>query len=489
MYGSHPVFLQLSPAGKASGVYLRNANGMDIYVGNRTLTYRAIGGILDLFVFSGPHPDAVVQQYTAVVGRPYLPPYWGLGFHQCRYGYHTLSEVQAMVEAYRANGIPLDTAWTDIDYMDRYRDFTWDPQRFPQAQVRAFVDQLHANGQHYVVIVDPGIANAPGYAPYERGRQSGVFIKNRTGGEFVGKVWPGTTVFPDFFHANASAWWQREIAGFTRGVPVDGLWIDMNELSNFCDGQCTAVGDPNNPPYKINNQMRQLPLNTKTLDMDAVHAGAVLEYDAHNLFGLSEAIATRQALEAVRGGRRAFVISRSTFPGSGAHTGHWTGDNHAHWSDLYYSIAGMLNFNLFGIPLVGSDICGFIGTATEELCLRWMQLGAFTPFSRNHNDRGSPPHEAYRWPRVASASRAALTLRYRLLPYYYTLFWQASRTGSTVARPLSFEFPQERRTHEIGTQFLIGPALLLSPVLQAGGACACRGPMRPAGQSRARRRR
>eukprot|EP01136_Pigoraptor_vietnamica_P014105 Opistho-1_new@55911 len=498
LYGAHPFYMQHSTSGQSHGVFLRNSNGMDISVRPGALTYRVIGGILDFYFMLGPTPTDVIRQYSDVIGRPHVPPYWGLGFHQCRYGYPNVDTLIQVVANYSANKIPLDTMWTDIDYMDAYKDFTFDPTNFPVSRMSPFVQQLHSNGQQYVVIVDPGIKNEAGYPAYDDGLKQDVFIRDKAGNPFVGKVWPGLTVFPDFFAPNANGWWADQVQSFLNMVPVDGLWIDMNEISNFCDGECSTKDlapngkslvhsvsrphvervlanvsyyatafDPNNPPYKINNQNSHAPLSSKTLSMDSVHHGGLLEYDVHNLFGLTEAIATRAALEKIRSSR-AFVISRSTFPGSGAHTGHWTGDNHASWDDLYYSIPGMLAFQMYGVPLVGSDICGFLDDTTEELCGRWMQLGAFYPFSRNHNNRGQRPQEPYVWASVAAISRNALATRYSLLPYYYSLFRLANADGSPVMRALFFEFPTDANTFAIDRQFLIGDAVLVSPVLTQG---------------------
>lgn len=479
LYGSHPFYLDLRRGGSAHGVFLRNSNGMDVVLSDNSLTYNVIGGILDFYFFLGPTPEAVINQYQAVIGRPHMPPYWALGFHQCRYGYPNVQTLEAVVANYSASKIPLDTMWTDIDYMDAYKDFTLDPKNFPKDEMNKFVEKLHSNGQHYVVIIDPGIKNTQDYQPFTDGMKEDIFIKDKNGSIFIGKVWPGNTAFPDFFNPKAMDYWKAEIDGFLKLLPVDGLWIDMNEISNFCNGACTSSGspvkpvevDPNNPPYKINNQGSKAPLNTKTLDMDAVHYGGVLEYDAHNLFGLTEAIATRNALETIRSGVRSFVLSRSTYPGSGTHTGHWTGDNFSKEDDLYYSIPGMLNFQMFGIPLVGSDICGFIGDTSPELCTRWIEVGAFYPFSRNHNTKGAKSQELYRWDSVAEVSRNVLAIRYSLLPYYYTLFFKAATSvegAATVTRPLFFEFPKDVMTYGIDTQFMVGRCLLVSPVLKLG---------------------
>ncbi|CAI8017777.1 Alpha-glucosidase, partial [Geodia barretti] len=508
----------MRPSGLAHGVFLRNSNGIDVVLGSNSLLYRTIGGVLDFYFFLGPHPEGVVQQYQEVIGRPHMPPYWSLGFHNCRYGYPNVETLEKVVANYSSAMIPLETMWTDIDYMDQYRDFTLDPNNFPQDKMNAFLDNLHSNGQHYVVIVDPGIAIMKGYPPYDQGLEENAFIKDKNGNVFIGRVWPGYTAFTDFMNFDTHSYWQDQIASFLQLLPVDGLWIDMNEISNFCSGACSTesadgvntaihgseqrvknsqptrlksktrtrlrrsgtgnrrVGfDPTNPPYSINNFGNKAPLNTKTLDMDALHMnGAALEYNAHNTFGLSEAIATNKALENLKK-KRSFIISRSTFPGSGSHTGHWTGDNHATFDDLEHSIIGMLNFQLFGIPLVGSDICGFHDSTTVELCTRWIEVGAFYPFSRDHNDNQSHPQELYRWPEVATVARKVLSIRYSILPLYYTLFYKAhtpvtmtTPPAATVTRPLFFEFPSDVNTFGIHTQFLIGPAIMISPVSTQG---------------------
>ena len=277
----------------------------------------------------------------------------------------------------------------------------------------------------------------------------------------------------------------------------------MNEVSNFCNlngkDQVCVNANPNAcptlepltedkcclacetvdqedrhdfPPYDIGNgawdeQLFPAPLSYRTLPMSADHHGGVKEYDAHNLYGLMEARATAEGVVAATG-RRPFVLSRSTFPGHGAHAAHWLGDNAAEWGDLRAALHGVLNFNLFGVPMVGSDVCGFVGTTTEELCARWMALGAFQPFSRNHNDKGAAPQEPYRWDSVAAVSRLALALRYRLLPHLYSLFFDAHSTGSLVAAPLWAAFPADAATHAIDEQFLLGANVLVSPALHEG---------------------
>lgn len=471
LYGSHPFYLNSEDSGDFNGVFLLNSNAMSVTLQpTPAITYRTTGGVLDFYLFTGPLGENVVQQYTQVVGTPYMPPYWSLGFHLCKWGYGSVDNVKEVIQRTRDGGFPYDVQWNDIDYMDKFLDWTYDKKSY--AGLPDMVKDLHDNGQHYVMIVDPGISNqqkAGAYPPYDDGLKQNVFIMEEDGsGPLIGQVWPGTTAYPDFTHPNVTQWWSTQAKSLHDQVPFDGLWTDMNEPSNFIEGSAKGCSKNilNNPPYVP--RILDGKLYSKTVCPSAKQFLST-HYNLHNLYGFSEVIATSKALINIRSGKRSLIISRSSFPGIGHYGGHWSGDNLASWDDLHYSIPFILNFNMFGVSQVGADICGFRGNTTEELCTRWMQLGAFYPFMRNHNSINQMDQDpAVFGTEAQDAIRSVLQMRYRLLPFLYTLFYKSHVDGRPIVRPLSFQYPDIPAAQSIDTQFMWWDALLISPVLQEG---------------------
>ncbi|KAL3992154.1 werner syndrome ATP-dependent helicase [Sarotherodon galilaeus] len=476
LYGHYPFFLCLEDeSGKSFGVFLLNSNAMDVTLQPApAVTYRTIGGVLDFYIFFGDTPEQVVHEFLELIGKPVIPAYWSLGFQLSRWNYGNLSIVKETVERNRAVDLPYDIQYTDIDYMEDKKDFTYDKVKF--AELPQFAEYLHEKGQRYILILDPAIATSKrvGDAPYEsydRGTAKNAWVTESDGvTPLIGEVWPGEAVFPDYTSQACIDWWVDEYERFYREVKHDALWIDMNEVSNFKQGSAKgcASNNLNYPPF-IPNILDNL-MYSKTLCMDAKQSWGN-HYDVHSLYAYSMVLASEKALQRVFGANRTLLLTRSSFPGVGKYSGHWLGDNGANWNDIKWAIPGMLEFGLFGIPYIGADVCGFFDDSTEELCRRWMQVGAFYPFSRNHNAEGYKPQDPAAYgadSALVRSSKHYLNIRYTLLPYLYTLFYKAHTAGETVVRPVLHEFYSDSETWTIDHQFLWGKYLLITPVLDSG---------------------
>ncbi|KAL3221744.1 hypothetical protein MRX96_029227 [Rhipicephalus microplus] len=470
------MYMCIEKDNSAHAVLLLNSNAMEIQLQpTPAVTFRTTGGVLDFYFFMGPTPEEVVRQYTEAVGRPMMPPYWALGFHLGRWGYRTTDYVRDTQKKMRDMNMPQDVAHVDKDILYKQRLFTLDQNNF--AKLPDLVKDLHGRGQRFTVVMEPGVAvlrGEPGpYVPLESGERLGVFVNDTWGTQPIqGLGWPGNMMFPDFGNPVTQAWWSEQLREFHQIVPFDGLWITGNEPSNYANGSVNGClqDNLNQPPYKPKTKGHRL--FERTLCMDSVHwfkGTKHCHYNLHNLYGKAMSQATVNALNALSVGRRSLVMSRSTFLGSGRYVGHWLGDNASRWPDLGHSIIAMLEFGLFGIPLVGADVCGFYDDANEELCLRWMQLGIFYPLVRNNNAIESSAQDPSAFSEDYQAvARSALKLRYELLPFLYTLFHHAHTKGTTVARPLFHVFPNDTQTYAIDKQFMWGEALLMTPVLEPG---------------------
>ncbi|KAI0217991.1 Maltase-glucoamylase, intestinal [Lamellibrachia satsuma] len=487
-YGVHPFYECVEADGTAHGVFLLNSNAMDYTLSPAPMmVYRTIGGILEFYMFLGPTPENVIQQYTQLIGRPFMPPYWSLGFHLSSRGWKNISDMETAVNRTLKYDIPLDVVHADVDYMDRKRPFTIDPTNFHR--LPGYLNDLHAAGMKLVIVLEPPFEVNDTYVPYTTGLAMDMFVKWSNNSDdqsvqsedsedkhnVIGRVWPTKdVVFPDFFNNEAVAWWGFLVANFSHSLHFDGLRLDMNEPTNFLSNCSASKWD--DPPYGTkaafvyNDESNRVHgrLSDKTLCLATVHDGGQLRhYDVHSLYGWKQTKTTYEPMRgAVRNKRRGIIISQSTYAGSGLYAGHGLGDNSASWTDMRLSIVGMLEFSLFGIPFVGADICGFSGDCPAKLCRRWHQLGAFYPFARNNNGELELPQDpAYYGDDVALAAKEAMLVRYRLLPYLYTLFHRAHTRGSTVVRPLLHEFPRDKTARNIDTQFMWGAALLISPIL------------------------
>ncbi|XP_014243095.1 lysosomal alpha-glucosidase-like [Cimex lectularius] len=465
-YSYLPAYLCVENDGKAHHVIINTITASDFTLQPGVLTVRTIQSAnVQVYITLGDSPlDAVTSAQANYNIPPYMPPYWSLGFHLSRLGYKNISHAVSILTALRVNKIPIDTQWFDIDYMDNHNDFTIGKnfKEMPNA-----VKYLHSQNMRAVLILDPGVsASEPrgSYPPYDAGLKQDVFIKDYTGKKpLIGKVWNrNSTVFVDFYAKNVLKYWTNMLKDLHDKVPFDGIWIDMNEPSNFVNGSvhgCLGDSRLENPPYVPNVDGGSL--RYRTICMSARHSPNLPHYLLHNLYGAAELEVTKQALTYILK-KRPFVISRSANLYS---IGHWTGDVYSSWEAMAQSVKDLLNYSIFGISMVGADICGFNGNTTKELCRRWSQLGAFYPFSRNHNTDNGIPQDPVSMG-IEASTREALMLRYSLLPYLYTLFWEKSLFSLPVVRPTFFLFPHVKETYNISNQFLLGESLLVVPVLQ-----------------------
>ncbi|MBU0742658.1 DUF5110 domain-containing protein [bacterium] len=460
LYQSHPWVLALRADGTSFGVLADTSHRcrIDLTDGIR---FVAQGPEFPVVVVEGGTPQDVVRALGRLTGTMPLPPLWALGYHQCRYSYTPDDRVREVAREFRERHIPCDVVWLDIDYMDDFRCFTFHPLDFPDPV--ALTDDLHADGFRVISIIDPGIKIDPGYRVYNSGQARDVWVKTLTGRDYVGAVWPGACVFPDFTRADTRDWWADLYVGFLASG-IDGVWNDMNE------------------PAVFNVDSKTMPLdNRHRADPELGGSGPHARY--HNVYGMLMARATFAGCLRARPDRRPFVLSRANHLGGQRWAACWTGDNTANWAHLDMSIAQVLNLGLSGQPFSGPDIGGFCGAGDGRQFARWMGFGALLPFARGHTGKGNVDKEPWAFgPEVEATCRLALQRRYRLLPHLYTLMREASLSGLPPARPLFFADPADRALRGADDAFLLGDGLLVSCNTSPG---ASRGAILPDGDWRA----
>lgn len=434
LYVSIPFFMGVRE-GRAHGIFLDNPwrTTFNMGAGNDRLTwFGAADGDLDYYFIAGPDPKRILSTYTQLTGRMQMPPLWALGYQQCRWSYYPEARVREIAQGFRSRKIPCDALYLDIDYMDGYRVFTWDRARFPDP--RRLIGNLDAQGFKVIPIVDPGVKADPNYAVAREGLARKAFATWPDGTPYRGEVWPSWAYFPDFTSPDARKWWAANVDTLL-DVGVKGIWNDMNEPAVWGKTVPDVVRFADGDHRKI-----------------------------HNVFALGMARATHEAAWK----ERPFILTRAGFAGVQRYAAVWTGDNVSNEAHLRMACTMPQSMGLSGLPFVGSDVGGFDGSPSPALYVRWMQLGAFTPFFRGHSMKGTPSKEPWALGEDAEAlCRQAIEMRYRLLPYLYTVFREAAETGVPIMRPMFLEFPNDPACYErdAQTQFMLGDALLVAPVL------------------------
>jgi alpha-glucosidase len=440
LYQSHPWVLGVRADGSAFGVLFDSTWRATLETGAR-IVFESSGPPMPVIVIDRSSPQAVVQGLAELTGKMPLPPRWALGYQQSRWSYTPDTRVLEIADEFRKRRIPADVIWMDIDYMDGFRVFTFDPKTFPDPQ--RLNRELHARGFHSVWMIDPGVKFDPGYAVYDSGTARDVWVKDAHGRDYHGDVWPGPVSYPDFTRPETRQWWSALYKGYM-AQGIDGVWNDMNEPSVF---KVPSMTMPEDNWHRGGGELAP---------------GPHLQY--HNVYGMLMTRATREGIQAANPDRRPFVLTRANFIGGQRYAATWTGDNASTWADLKMSIPMSLNLGLSGQPFSGADIGGFSGEATPELWANWIAIGAFYPFSRAHTIRAPQQKEPWAFgPEVENTARMAIERRYRLLPYLYTLFHAASIDGTPVMQPVFFADPEDLRLRREQQAFLLGADLLVVP--------------------------
>jgi alpha-glucosidase len=398
---------------------------------------QSMDGHNQIYIINGPTLRDVVRNFATLTGRAELPAAWAIGYHQCRWGYESADEFEALATDFARHDLPVSSLWYDIDYMDEYRVFTWDKKDIPRP--RKLNESLKRQGIKTVTIIDPGVKLDPGYSVYDTGKAADVFCKAASGRDYVGRVWPGDTVFPDFTQEAVQEWWAGHVAQFMEAAALDGAWLDMNDPSTgWCIAEDQLFGDGEIPHSRY-----------------------------HNQYGHFMAKATYRAFEKLDPQRRAFLLTRSGFTGTQRYSAIWTGDNDSNWGHLRMSIPCTINLGLSGVGFNGPDVGGFAGNTTPELLVRWYQAGFLFPFFRNHTVQNSKTQEPWEFgPSVTSRVRDVLHTRYRLLPYLYQCFFENHLTGDPILRPLLYEF-DDRELENLDDQYMVGSSIMVAPIVQS----------------------
>jgi alpha-glucosidase len=453
LYQSHPWVLAVRPDGSAFGVLADTTWRTKIDLSNG-ITFTGEGAAFPVYIVNGASPQQVMEGLGKLIGPMPLPPKWAIGYHQCRYSYYPEKRVREIADGFRSKKIPCDVIWFDIDYMDGYRVFTVDKKSFPDAA--NLNSSLHAQGFHTIYMIDPGVKAEPGYSIYDQVAKAGFGVQTAGGEQYKGAVWPGQCVFPDYTRPEVRAWWSGLFKDFM-AQGIDGVWNDMNEPAIFSVASKTMPEDNRH-------------LGGKEAFGDVV-PGPHARF--HNVYGMMMAKGTFEGIKAALPDKRPFVLTRAGYIGSQRYAATWTGDNSADWNDLEQSIPMALNLGLSGQPFCGPDIGGFNGNGPQdpkeraEHFSRWFGIGTLLPFCRSHTGKGNIDKEPWAFGgETEAACRLALERRYRLLPYYYTLFQQASKTNMPVVRPAFFADPADPVLRSEDDCFLVGSDLLVVPSLQ-----------------------
>ena len=494
--GIHPLGFHKTSQNSFIGLLFNNINAQDLVItsyrnknneneNDVLFEHRTIGGVIDYYITINETPDEALVSLHDIIGHPTLPPFWSLGFHQCKYGYKNTKEIRDVYESFMANELPIDTFWGDIDILQDYRIFTLNEKNF--GDLPSLISEIHQNNYKFVPIVDIGFPKNDNDEFYVKGKEMNAFIKsNYTKDDLISYVWPGNVVFPDFFNIEAESLWSYAMEKYYQNIKYDGIWLDMNEpamiyVKDIERGELLPEDisfDPKNnyyenipyvPGYRIDHStIRGRSLSENCFSKLLPDNKFLIGYNFKPLISFLETKITNEQLIKIQN-KRPFILSRSTALSHGRYGFHWLGDNKSNYKHMRNGINGIFQFQIYGIPLTGDDICGYNEDSWDKLCARWMSLGAFFPFSRNHNSIGSRVQEPYSFGKNSYtflSSKLALNMRYSLLRYYYTeLFKVSLGEKGSFFKPLFFEYFSDENTYKYTNEsFMIGNSIIIYPV-------------------------
>lgn len=407
--------------------------------------FGAIGGQIQYYFIPGENIKEVVKNYTTLTGRMEMPPLWSLGYQQCRFSYFSQEEVRELVKTFEEKDIPLDVVYLDIDYMDGFRVMTFKTPNFDDAA--GLIGDLKEKGIRTITIIDPGVKVDEEYDIFKRGKEGNHFTKKLDGEMFIGAVWPGDSAFPDFSNKDCREWWKSELKKFISEHGMDGIWNDMNE------------------PCVFNNDHKTM-LETCLHNSDN---GVIEHKEFHNRYGFEMSRCSKEAQEELHPNERGFSMTRATYAGGQRYSSVWTGDNMSLWSQMRMSISMNANLGISGFSFVGNDVSGFGLDSSEELFIRWMEMGPFIPIFRNHSNMYTRRQEPWAFgPRAEKIAKKSIELRYELLPYIYDLYYISHKEGLPIFRPMIMEYEKDMNLLNMREQFMLGENMLVAPVLYEG---------------------
>lgn len=474
LYGAHNFFLV--DGAETFGVFVDAPQKVQFDIGYTEREMMKItiaeGGYV-IYIVEGDSPSEIVREFRSLIGRSYIPPKWAFGYGQSRWGYKNEADIRKVAEEYRKRDMPLDSIYLDIDYMERYKDFTVDKEKFPD--LKGLAEDMKAQGIHLVPIIDAAVKVEEGYEVYEEGLEKGYFCKKENGDVFTAGVWPGKSHFPDFLNEEARQWFgKRYKVLLDQGI--EGFWNDMNEPAIFYSEDHMREVFEKLEEYKSKNldvdtffAMKDLVLQTANRAEDYRsfyhnYKGENICHDrVHNLYGYYMTRAAQEAFEHLEPEKRILMYSRASYIGMHRYGGIWTGDNQSWWSHILLNIHQLPGLNMCGFLYTGADLGGFGSDVTEDLLMRWLELGIFTPLMRNHSAMGTREQEIYRFGNEEVFCNI-LGLRYALLPYIYSEFMKAVLKEEMMFRPLAFIYPKDVQARNVEDQLMVGESIMIAPV-------------------------